>query len=128
MVVVRGTWLGSPGNVVTSAFIFTHTQLFHRHTPTVMRNASTYHASKFMIEPPPSPLSFLPSPYRVNPCLLLLEELALWILVASQVPRPMRLQLRFVNTAIERANTDKDIATLNLGSYPMVRSGLEWAS
>ena len=32
----------------------------------------------------------------------------------------MRFFLRFVNTAIESANTDKDLATLNLGNYPMV--------
>ena len=53
------------------AWLATHTQLFHTHT-------QLFHIQLVeIIDPPPSPLSFLPCPYRFNHCFLLLEEVDL---------------------------------------------------
>ena len=48
-----------------------HIQLYHTHT--------TLHIQLFkLLDPPPPPLSFLPSPSRFNFCCSLLEEVDLW--------------------------------------------------
>jgi hypothetical protein len=72
-----------------------------------------------MIDPPPSPLSSLLHTASTPICNYW-KKLTWGYPVLYFFPRANAIFLRFVNTAIESANTDKDLATLNLGNYPMV--------
>ena len=63
----------------------THTQLRHTHNfshtwfcHTHLSHTQLYHTQLFTYDPPPPPLSFLPSPSCFNFCFRLLEEVDLW--------------------------------------------------
>ena len=74
----RRRWLGSLLHSCPIAEIFhTHNCVTHIFHTTLSH--TTLHIQLFLLlDPPPPPLSFLPSPSRYNICCSLLEEVDLW--------------------------------------------------